>query len=321
MNLNEMQQKDYRSIPFYSLNDELEEGRLREQIRFMHKQGIGGFFLHARGGLETEYLSEEWFRLMEAAVDEAKKLGMDVWFYDENGWPSGFAGGELLKEGNYVAYLELKEESAYSADAFASYVLVGQEYRRVAEEQGETVYYNIYVRYNHSYVDLLDPEVTRQFLRSTHEKYYERFKKEFGKTVAGFFTDEPQYFREALPWSKVILQQDNDVLRRVQRYMLERWAEHYEIIFSNAVLLEMTRKGSNKGGMVDYLVKYLGMDPKKVYCVGDNQNDIPMLARSAVPFAPSNCAQEVKDWGAYIMGSCEEGCVAQIIRVLDKLYE
>ena len=204
MNLNEMQQKDYRSIPFYSLNDELEEGRLREQIRFMHKQGIGGFFLHARGGLETEYLSEEWFRLMEAAVDEAKKLGMDVWFYDENGWPSGFAGGELLKEGNYVAYLELKEESAYSADAFASYVLVGQEYRRVTGEQGKTVYYNIYVCYNHSYVDLLDPEVTRQFISSTHEKYYERFKKEFGKTVAGFFTDEPQYFREALPWSKVI---------------------------------------------------------------------------------------------------------------------
>ena len=117
MNLNEMQQKDYRSIPFYSLNDELEEGRLREQIRFMHKQGIGGFFLHARGGLETEYLSEEWFRLMEAAVDEAKKLGMDVWFYDENGWPSGFAGGELLKEGNYVAYLELKEWSAAYVDA------------------------------------------------------------------------------------------------------------------------------------------------------------------------------------------------------------
>ncbi len=204
MNLNEMQQKDYRSIPFYSLNDELEEGRLREQIRFMHKQGIGGFFLHARGGLETEYLSEEWFRLMEAAVDEAKKLGMDVWFYDENGWPSGFAGGELLKEGNYVAYLELKEESAYSADAFASYVLVGQEYRRVTGEQGKTVYYNIYICYNHSYVDLLDPEVTRQFIRSTHEKYYERFKEEFGKTVAGFFTDEPQYFREALPWSKVI---------------------------------------------------------------------------------------------------------------------
>ena len=123
-----------------------------------------------------------------------------------------------------------------------------------------------------------------------------------------------------LPWSKVILQQRNEVLLETQRYMLDRWAEHYEVIFSNAVLLELTRKGSNKGGMVAYLVNYLGIDPKKVYCVGDNQNDIPMLAISAIPFAPSNCAQAVKDWGARILCSCEEGCVAQIVDILDKLY-
>ena len=102
--------------------------------------------------------------------------------------------------------------------------------------------------------------------------------------------------------------------------MLQRWAEHYEVIFSNAVLLELTRKGSNKGGMVAYLAHYLGMDPKKIYCVGDNQNDIPMLAISAIPFAPSNCAQEVKDWGARILCSCEEGCVAQIVEILDTIY-
>ena len=123
-----------------------------------------------------------------------------------------------------------------------------------------------------------------------------------------------------LPWSKVILQQRNEILLETQRYMLQRWAEHYEVIFSNAVLLELTRKGSNKGGMVAYLAHYLGMDPKKIYCVGDNQNDIPMLAISAIPFAPSNCAQEVKDWGARILCSCEEGCVAQIVEILDTIY-
>lgn len=123
-----------------------------------------------------------------------------------------------------------------------------------------------------------------------------------------------------LPWSKVILQQDNHILRDTQQYMLSRWAEHYEVIFSNAFLLELTRKGSNKGGMVAYLARYLGMDPRKIYCVGDNQNDIPMLDISAIPFAPSNCAQEVKDWGARILCSCEEGCVAQIVEILDGIY-
>ncbi len=137
---------------------------------------------------------------------------------------------------------------------------------------------------------------------------------------AGATAQEVPIDRMPLPWSKVILQQRNEILLETQRYMLQRWADHYEVIFSNAVLLELTRKGSNKGGMVSYLANYLGIDSKKIYCVGDNQNDIPMLAISAIPFAPSNCAQAVKDWGARILCSCEEGCVAQIVDILDGIY-
>lgn len=123
-----------------------------------------------------------------------------------------------------------------------------------------------------------------------------------------------------LPWSKVILQQRRDVLERVQAYMLARWAEHYEVIFSNAVLLELTRKGSSKGGMVLRLAQYLGVDRANIYCVGDNENDIPMLAISAIPFAPANCARIVKDWGPRLVRSCDESCIAEIIEILDKRY-
>ena len=137
---------------------------------------------------------------------------------------------------------------------------------------------------------------------------------------AGMEAAEVPIGQMPLPWSKVILQQKNDVLLRTQQYMLERWGDVYEVIFSNLVLLELTRKGSNKGGMVDYLVRYLGMDPQKVYCVGDNQNDIPMLARSAIPFAPANCAPEVKDWVARVLCSCQEGCVAQVVEELARIY-
>ena len=49
---------DYQSIPFWSWNDKLEPEELRRQIRAMKKAGIGGFFMHARGGLMTEYLGE-----------------------------------------------------------------------------------------------------------------------------------------------------------------------------------------------------------------------------------------------------------------------
>jgi hypothetical protein len=45
-----------------------------------------------------------------------------------------------------------------------------------------------------------------------------------------------------------------------------------------------------------------------------------MLVLSAIPFAPANCAQEVKDWGARVLCSCEEGVIAPIIEILDKKY-
>lgn len=61
----------------------------------MDKAGIGGFFMHARGGLQTEYMGDEWFFNIKAAIDAAKETGMDAWVYDENGWPSGFGNGEV----------------------------------------------------------------------------------------------------------------------------------------------------------------------------------------------------------------------------------
>ena len=139
-------------------------------------------------------------------------------------------------------------------------------------------------------------------------------------TRAGATATEVPIAQMPLPWSKVILQQRNEILLETQRYMLQRWAEHYEVIFSNPVLLELTAKGSNKGGMVLRLADRLGISREHIYCVGDNQNDIPMLAISAIPFAPSNCAPEVRAWGHRIVGSCDESCIAQIIGILDEVY-
>lgn len=123
-----------------------------------------------------------------------------------------------------------------------------------------------------------------------------------------------------LPWTKVILQQEYDTLWNAQRLMREKWPDQYEVIFSNRHMLELTARGSTKGSAATWVADYLGIDRKNLYCVGDNQNDLPMLAVSAIPFAPSNCADELKEWGATILGSCDEHCVAQIIEILDQRY-
>ena len=122
------------------------------------------------------------------------------------------------------------------------------------------------------------------------------------------------------PWNKVILQQDEPYLKRVQARLLQLWGDECEVIFSNRVLLELTAKGSHKGAMAAYAAQMLGIARENLYCMGDNQNDLPMLALSAIPFAPANCAQEVKDWGARVLGDCDAHAVAQAIEILDSIY-
>lgn len=122
------------------------------------------------------------------------------------------------------------------------------------------------------------------------------------------------------PWTKVIMEQDEPYLRQVQQHTLTRWGEDCEAIFSNRYLLELTAKGSNKGAMVARVAQFLNISPRHVYCIGDNQNDLPMLAMSAIPFAPANCAQEVRNSGARVLGHCDDHAVAQAIEILDGIY-
>ena len=53
--------KTHAGIPFWSWNDKLEPEQLVRQIEDMKRIGMKGFFMHARSGLETEYLGEEWY--------------------------------------------------------------------------------------------------------------------------------------------------------------------------------------------------------------------------------------------------------------------
>ena len=49
--------KKYRPIPFWSWNEKLDVEETKRQIRIMDDAGIGGYFMHARGGLATESIS------------------------------------------------------------------------------------------------------------------------------------------------------------------------------------------------------------------------------------------------------------------------
>lgn len=196
---------EYRSIPFWSWNNNLDEAELEKQIEDMKAAGIGGFIIHARTGLKEEYLGEKWFSCVKTCLKKAEDLDMKAWIYDENGWPSGFAGGKLLENEDFRARFLEYSEGAFDDCSYVCYIETAEGYKRITEKQaGVNKYHNIYLRISPANTDILNPHVTDAFINSTHEKYYQRFKKSFGKELAGFFTDEPQYYRWATPYTPYI---------------------------------------------------------------------------------------------------------------------
>jgi len=222
---------EYRGAPFWSLNGRLAPEELRRQIRIMHKMGLGGFFMHSRVGLETPYLSDEWMDCIAACVDEAKKLGMKAWLYDEDRWPSGYAGGMVTKNPKFRARKLVLDifskagEFKWTDDVVAVYSarVDGEkafDVKRLKKghipklPKGRSImafrvkvdecssWYNGF-----TYPDTMNHKAIKEFIRITHEAYAKRFGDAFGKTIPGIFTDEPnvkEYTRTRTPWTDAL---------------------------------------------------------------------------------------------------------------------
>ena len=68
--------KKYTMVPFWFWNDGLDENSLAEQLSAMHEKGVFECIIHARKGLEVEYLSDDWFKRIRSVAGRARSLGM-----------------------------------------------------------------------------------------------------------------------------------------------------------------------------------------------------------------------------------------------------
>lgn len=195
----------YRAAPLWDWNDKITRDEIEFQMKKFQEGGLGGVFIHPRPGLVTEYLSKDWNELFQFTVQTAKKLGMQVWIYDENSYPSGFAGGHVqarfpdsYKNGSGLGY-KIINNLADTTGLRIEVILektAGGYVRKNTVNPGNMVFYRTFAQESYwyggfPYVDLLFPGVTDTFMNATMEGYEKYNKEEFGKTLPGIFTDEP----------------------------------------------------------------------------------------------------------------------------------
>ena len=206
---------EWRGKPFWSWNGKLEKDELLRQVGVFKDMGFGGYFMHSRVGLDTEYLGEEWFDMVNAVSDEGMRLGMQNYLYDEDRWPSGTAGGYVTMDPALRLHhmkldvLPLDGTLSLPDTLAAAFVctLDGTSFtgaKRVhsveealstpgnavlafhVEEAPKDNSYNGY-----TYLDPMSRKATDRFIELTHDEYLRHCGKRIGGDIVGIFTDEP----------------------------------------------------------------------------------------------------------------------------------
>ena len=201
----------YRPMPLWTWNSKITRDDIDRMLGDFKEHGFGGAFIHPRPGMETVYLSDDWFDLWEYSVKKGEELGLEIWIYDENSYPSGFAGGHVPYEWpesyNHPTGLRPKVVEQLPEDLSPYCLCLKQEGDKFiditnaprTDEKGRYFIYKEQFRpakawnAGFPYVDVLYKGLTEKFIEVTMRGYEARFGKDLAKKAHGVFTDEPQY--------------------------------------------------------------------------------------------------------------------------------
>ncbi|PNR95912.1 hypothetical protein [Petrotoga sp. 9PWA.NaAc.5.4] len=230
---------EYRGAPFWAWNSKLNKEDLMKQIENFKIMGMGGFHIHSRTGMAVDYLSDEFMDLVKLCNQKAKEEDMLCWLYDEDRWPSGFAGGYVTKDEQYRQRFIIFTPFCYDDSETVSNhlqangrVVQGKKrkllakykiilgngyiayYKRLKDDEKSKDNSKIWYAYleiaaddpwfnNQAYVDTLNKKAIEKFVEITHEKYFRELGQDFGKSIPAIFTDEPQFIKkECLQFSE-----------------------------------------------------------------------------------------------------------------------
>lgn len=220
-NVNEFKNpsKENNVVYFWMWNSPITKELIDRRLGEFYKAGINGFYIvpepidfrpeRIRTFLFPQYLSEEYFELIKYTFDNAKEKGMEMWIYDEGGWPSGGACGHTARQNPEAIEtllckkdITIKKGEQYVLSENKTFISTESVKSSFIAEKDTVVseYYLEKVSDNNpNRVDSTNGGVIDTFINNTYEKYYECVGEMFGKNVSVFFTDEPSIRKGLIP--------------------------------------------------------------------------------------------------------------------------
>lgn len=189
----------------WSIDDIADTQTIKKQMDDFIHLGFNGVVFHPRRySSEIKYLSKEYMDILSDIILYAKEIGLDFWLYDENGWPSGSADGQVIE-----AIPDLKCKWLEYEDGRAV----------IKERTG---------------INSIDKSGVKRFIEITHEGYKQGLGKEAFDYVGGFFSDEVGFLEGhgacmdsgGIPWSDEIADKyDGDIFERLSELFNEAESE------------------------------------------------------------------------------------------------
>lgn len=154
-------------------NDSLEYN-IEKCLNELIKRNIDGIVINVNGNNGYLENNENWNTFI-IGMTIAKKLGFKMWIYDEKGYPSGGAGGIVLRDNpQYEAKgIKFHNNSYYISNIYEGSHAAGNFHEK------------------RRYINLLETKAVKSFVKVTYEKYKEKLPAHLFESFEAFFTDEP----------------------------------------------------------------------------------------------------------------------------------
>lgn len=112
---------------------------------------------------------------------------------------------------------------------------------------------------------------------------------------------------------KMLIMEIPEKIPVIQKELIDRFGDRFLINTSKPFIVEIILRSVNKGFAVDRLAHRYGIERERVICVGDSENDLPMIDYAGIGAVVANASDSVKKHADYLTDSCDEGGIATII--------